>query len=301
MKADRRDREPFRTPVPSAPDPRVGPAGDGIRGEAVPAAGHHINLIRYGIKPIRYGGAKPAATRCTWQIASRKTPADRHVVGRRNDASSTALRGPPTHRLVLRAEHPRTPPRRPGAGKPLTTPHRTPPHQRRHPRPHARPRPTGHRRFPDHSHPPIPSSHVRSWHAPHGHRGSLTKSPPHTSPQVPSPQDPAPHPHCASPHGTPTPRMAAVDPSPHATAPHPHRPLTARPRPQGHRRCLTARRAQRPRPARRKPSRNPLAQAEQKTPGASRAATPAATREQQPVHATVGSCHPRPPGQVFSR
>ncbi|RVX44230.1 hypothetical protein EDD27_6956 [Nonomuraea polychroma] len=39
MKADRRDREPFRTPVPSAPDPRVGPAGDGIRGEAVPAAG----------------------------------------------------------------------------------------------------------------------------------------------------------------------------------------------------------------------------------------------------------------------
>lgn len=44
LKADRRDREPFRTPVPSAPDPRVGPAGDGIRGEAVPAAGNSINI-----------------------------------------------------------------------------------------------------------------------------------------------------------------------------------------------------------------------------------------------------------------
>ncbi|MBB6475897.1 hypothetical protein BJ992_005328 [Sphaerisporangium rubeum] len=38
-KADRRDREPFRAPVPSAPDPRVGPARDGIRGEAVPRLG----------------------------------------------------------------------------------------------------------------------------------------------------------------------------------------------------------------------------------------------------------------------
>lgn len=37
--AGRRDREPFRTPAPSAPDPRVGPAGDGIRGEAVPRLG----------------------------------------------------------------------------------------------------------------------------------------------------------------------------------------------------------------------------------------------------------------------
>ncbi|GAA1665615.1 hypothetical protein GCM10009733_074070 [Nonomuraea maheshkhaliensis] len=56
MKADRRDREPFRTPVPSAPDPRVGPAGDGIRGEAVPAAGHHV-ITPNGTTVILYGGA----------------------------------------------------------------------------------------------------------------------------------------------------------------------------------------------------------------------------------------------------
>ncbi len=64
MEADRRDREPFRTPGPSAPDPRVGPAGDGIRGEAVPAAGPntHVRIFSPRLfsplkRPISYGAA----------------------------------------------------------------------------------------------------------------------------------------------------------------------------------------------------------------------------------------------------
>ncbi|GAA2849535.1 hypothetical protein GCM10010517_06900 [Streptosporangium fragile] len=69
--ADRRDREPFRTPVLSAPDPRVGPSGDGIRGEAVPAVGlsgpclpaHAFRPMpsgTYAFRPLRWSRAVPA-------------------------------------------------------------------------------------------------------------------------------------------------------------------------------------------------------------------------------------------------